>query len=253
GATLPAGGTCTFSVTVAGTTVGQKDNLTGRVTSSAGDGNQAFASISVQQGSVAIEKTSDASPSTTLGSTITYSYKVTNNGSLSITAFTVTDPHVDLSAISCPASSLAPAAISTCTATYVVKQSDVDAGTILNTGTVNASTAGGPVSANDSLTVTLAQTKGVTIKKSSNVSSSTKAGDTITYSYLVTNTGNTTISSLAVTDPHAGLSSIVCPLTTLAPGASTTCTATYHVLQSDVNTGSLTNTGTVNGSTPSGT
>ena len=38
------------------------------------------------------------------------------------------------------------------------------------------------------------------------------------------NTGTTTITTLAVTDPKAGAST--CPATTLAPGASTTCTAT---------------------------
>jgi uncharacterized repeat protein (TIGR01451 family) len=48
GATLPAGGSCTFAVNVAGTTVGVKSNTSGAVTSTeGGTGNTASASITV--------------------------------------------------------------------------------------------------------------------------------------------------------------------------------------------------------------
>src|SRR5262249_32939865 len=52
---------------------------------------------------------------------------------------------------------------------------------------------------------------------------------------------------------HPGLSSVNCPETALAPGASMTCTATYTTTQADVNAGSITNTGTATGTPPSGT
>ena len=51
----------------------------------------------------------------------------------------------------------------------------------------------------------------------------TDLGDTISWSFLVKNTGTTTIPALTVNDPKAG--AVTCPVTTLAPGASTTCTA----------------------------
>ena len=51
----------------------------------------------------------------------------------------------------------------------------------------------------------------------------TDLGDTITWSFLVKNTGTSTLTSVAVSDPTAGASPA--RLTTLAPGASTTCTA----------------------------
>ena len=54
----------------------------------------------------------------------------------------------------------------------------------------------------------------------------TTAGDTIAYTFVVTNTGNVTLDSVAVDDPLVG--AVSCPVTTLAPGASTTCTATLH-------------------------
>ena len=58
GGTIAAGGSCTFSVNVVGTTGGHKVNTTGTVTSSnAGSGNQATASIDVNAPDLAITKT----------------------------------------------------------------------------------------------------------------------------------------------------------------------------------------------------
>ena len=58
GGTIAAGGSCTFSVNVVGTTSGHKVNTTGTVTSSnAGSGNQATASIDVVAPDLTITKT----------------------------------------------------------------------------------------------------------------------------------------------------------------------------------------------------
>jgi hypothetical protein len=58
GGTIAAGGSCTFSVNVVGTTGGHKVNTTGTVTSSnAGSGNQATATIDVLAPDLAITKT----------------------------------------------------------------------------------------------------------------------------------------------------------------------------------------------------
>ena len=81
---------------------------------------------------------------------------------------------------------------------------------------------------------------------------SSAAGTLVTYDYVVTNTGNVTLTAVTVTDPMPGLSSVTCPLGTLAPGASETCTATYTTTQADVDRGSITNTGTASGTPPTG-
>ena len=71
----------------------------------------------------------------------------------------------------------------------------------------------------------------------------TAAGDTVTYSFVVTNTGNVTVTDVAVTDtftaPAGPELTVSCPVTTLAPAASTTCTASYTVTQADVDNGSI--------------
>ena len=60
-------------------------------------------------------------------------------------------------------------------------------------------------------------------RPTSNGDGATDLGDPIQWSFLVTNTGTTTLTGVAVNDPTAG--AVTCPATTLAPGASTTCTA----------------------------
>lgn len=77
-------------------------------------------------------------------------------------------------------------------------------------------------------------------------------GEIIDYSFLVSNTGNVSLSNITVTDPLPGLSPIACPGDTLAPGAEMTCTATYTVTQEDVDAGMIENTATVTGQPPGG-
>ena len=69
------------------------------------------------------------------------------------------------------------------------------------------------------------------------------AGDTITYTYVVTNTGNFTLTDITVTvDGFTGdgpVPNIVLPVSSLAPGASTTATVTYTVTNTDLNAANI--------------
>ncbi|TNH23971.1 LPXTG cell wall anchor domain-containing protein [Micromonospora orduensis] len=70
-----------------------------------------------------------------------------------------------------------------------------------------------------------------------------KAGQTVTYTYTVTNqsTGTTDpITNITVTDDK--VTGITCQDTSLAPGESTTCTGTYTVTEQDVKNGKIVNT-----------
>uniref|UniRef100_UPI0015CCB397 DUF7507 domain-containing protein n=1 Tax=Winogradskyella ursingii TaxID=2686079 RepID=UPI0015CCB397 len=75
--------------------------------------------------------------------------------------------------------------------------------------------------------------------------------DVVNYSFTVTNTGNVTLTGISVNDPVVG--TVSCVATSLAPGASTTCTASYTVLQSDVDAGGIENTADVTASSPGNT
>lgn len=91
----------------------------------------------------------------------------------------------------------------------------------------------------------------LTLVKSATESSYYAAGQIINYNYLVTNTGNVTLSGVGVVDAHVGLFGLNCPDTTLAPSGSETCTATYKVTPADLSAGSIVNTATAQG-IPSG-
>ena len=68
-------------------------------------------------------------------------------------------------------------------------------------------------------------------------------GDVTTYEYVVTNTGNVTLTDpITVTDNL--ISSVSCPALPaggLVPGAALTCTAQYAATQADLDAGQVTN------------
>lgn len=95
---------------------------------------------------------------------------------------------------------------------------------------------------------------GISIVKSASPTTFSRAGQTITYSFLVTNTGQVTLTDVGVTDNDLpGLSPIGCPRSMLAPGAHETCTATYVTTQADVSAGKILNAATSHGLPPGST
>ena len=209
----------------------------------------------IQNPAIALTKTAIPTTFSAPGVVLTYSYRVTNSGNVTLHAVGVTDPLSGLSAINCGGvTTLAPGASTTCTATYTTTQADVDRGSVSNTGTATGTSPKGVVvNTTASLVVPATRTPSISVVKTANVSGFSAPGTAVTYSYLVTNTGNVTLTSVGVTDPLPGLSAVNCGVvSTLAPGASRTCTATYTTTQADVNKGSVTNTGTASGTGPNG-
>src|SRR5208337_1861899 len=93
------------------------------------------------------------------------------------------------------------------------------------------------------------QNKALTITKTPNPTTYTD-GQSVTYTYLITNTGNVTLSNVGVIDNLAGTITNL-NVTTLGPGKQATGTGSYTTTQSNYDNGSVTNTATVyNGSTP---
>ncbi|MDP3450815.1 MAG: hypothetical protein Q8R87_09550, partial [Anaerolineaceae bacterium] len=188
------------------------------------------------------------------GSTITYSIVVTNTGNVTLNNVSITDPAAVLG--TCPVTAtLAVGATKTCTASHVVSATDIEAGlTYVNTATAKGTYAGveysddGDVTANldiygcmDETAINynedatladdscIAPAPAITTVKSITSTGPYVEGSTITYSIVVTNTGNVTVNNVSITDPAAVLGT--CPVTaTLAVGATKTCTATHVVV-----------------------
>jgi thermitase len=183
------------------------------------------------QPDVNIVTTAEPTPVSQAGDVITCTYTVTNTGEVTLTGIAVTDNK--LGNISLATTTLAPGASTTTTATYTVTQADIDAGAdIVNTATVTTDQG---VTDSDSATVAVVQEPDVNIVTTADRASVSQAGDVISYTYTVTNTGQVTLTGIAVTDNKLGDISLA--TTTLAPGASTTATATYTVTQADIDTG----------------
>ncbi len=88
------------------------------------------------------------------GTKITYRFKVTNTGNVTLNPVIVTDPLKSLSAISCPKTSLAVKASATCTATYKTTRADVARGFIRNTATaIGTASSGRKVAAKPSVRI----------------------------------------------------------------------------------------------------
>ncbi|MEU7524299.1 hypothetical protein AB0A74_01035 [Saccharothrix sp. NPDC042600] len=213
--------------------------------------------------SLTLVKSADPVTLSAAGQTVVYSFVVTNTGNVSLSGITVSDqlaaPAGPAVTVVCPSTTLDPGASTTCTATYTATQADVDHGSIVNTATVTATAPGGDQVTGEPSTVTIPVPTGpaITLVKSANPGSVSQAGDTVTYSFLISNTGNVTLSSVSVIDTVAAPAGpplvVNCPSNTLSVGASMTCSAVYVVRQSDVDHGSIGNTATATGVAPDGT
>jgi uncharacterized repeat protein (TIGR01451 family) len=193
------------------------------------------------------------------GETITYAFTVTNTGNVTLTNVIITDPLVTVSGG--PLATLAPGVVdaTTFTATYALTQADIDAGTFTNIATVTGTPpTGAPVTDTDDDTQTMNEQPSILLVKSVDDATDVTAGQVLTYTYMVTNNGNTTLNNVSVADIHNGTGTLgtISPavIASLAPLAVTIFTATYTVTQEDIDLGiAITNTATATGTSPTGT
>ena len=139
--------------------------------------------------------------------------------------------------------------------TYITSQADVNNGSVSNTAIVNGTVPdhfevsgivgcyenNGLIGNQKTYILYAIQTPALTIAKLASPTKYTTAGDIITYTYTVTNTGNVDIlGDITVTDDHIS-SPVTISNSDLPPGHSVTGTATYTITQSDIDAGSVTN------------
>jgi uncharacterized repeat protein (TIGR01451 family) len=199
---------------------------------------------------------------------ITYQYVVDNTGNVTLSGVALTDagPTFDGNAATNALSSLTlapgsdlnsnnllePTEIWTYTATYVLAQADVDNSAGVTNGVANAVVA----VANDPQSVPAVQDVGtdltaattipavpaLTIDKTADTAGPLIVGQVVNYTYIVTNTGNVTITGVDVNETAFNGTGTPVPnpttvgSTTLAPGGTVTFTASYTVTQLDIDT-----------------
>lgn len=209
--------------------------------------------------SLKIEKSHSAALSTPPkpGDVITYSFVVTNTGNVTLTDVEVSDPLADLVMPVTTIPTLAPGAANavTLTATYAVKQSDIHAGEVRNTASVEGvykhpvtgtETSVPPVNSNE-VVVPLDRLPAVALVKSavSGLNEPATPGEIITYTFVVTNTGNLDLTGVEIVDPLPGITPASFTVGNLAPAASQSFTATYAIVQGDIDARKVENQATV--------
>jgi uncharacterized repeat protein (TIGR01451 family) len=194
----------------------------------------------------------DGSGVVTEGDTLTYTLTATNTGTSSLTGVTISDPLPGLNALDCslpqPAD-LAPSETLVCTATYLVTSADAEAGMVSNTATADSNESEPMTDSEDVPVVTpgLDLVKELTAFEDADGSGGVSEGDTLTYTFTATNTGNSDLTGVTISDPLPGLSELSCSLqqpASLAPSETLVCTATYQVTNVDARVGIVSNTAT---------
>jgi len=156
---------------------------------------------------IAVDKTADKVQAN-VGETITYTFTVTNTGNVPLAGVAINDDKVQ--GITGPAagedangdSKLDLTETWTFTGTYVVALTDI-CGDIVNTATAKATDPCDPakfvVSAPDSVTVNAQHTASLVVDKTADKTQA-NVGETITYTFTVTNTGNVPLAAVTIED-----------------------------------------------------
>ncbi len=171
-------------------------------------------------------------PVVEVGSTVTWTYVVTNTGNVGLSQWDVVDDQGV--AVSCPNVDIGPGASVTCNATGTAV-----AGPYANVATATATDplGGEPLVATDPSHY-FAATEEITVEKATNTQDADiptgpfiPVGGNVDWTYVVTNTGTSTLSGVLVIDNDLGDVTDTCTISNeappwdgvLAPGESATC------------------------------
>ncbi|MGA2820793.1 MAG: hypothetical protein ABSF61_09085, partial [Anaerolineales bacterium] len=266
GGTIAVSGTCTVMVDVTAPSAGTYNNTTGLVSSTNGGtgATSNTATLIVNElVDLAVTK-NDGKIAVTPGEAVTYTIVVNNFGPSDATGTSVSDliPALLTGAIwTCT-----PDSGASCTAsgsgnisdtvnipvgkkiTYTLSATVADTAP---TDIVNSATVTPPVGVTDSninnnIATDIDTLNLLNIAKSANPATYATVGTIINYTYTITNTGTSTLSSpFAVVDNK--LTPACSPPASLAPEANFTCTASHTITQADLDAGSITNHVTATG------
>ncbi|NJK71486.1 MAG: tandem-95 repeat protein [Thermales bacterium] len=220
-----------------------------------------------------------------IGDTIDYQITVENDGNVVVSNIIITDTKLggDITS-NCvfpidSATGLNPGEIATCMVSYTLTQDDINTGYVENTAiAAGEDPFGDPVTdtsdagdesvetpdglggtnsdpADDPTVETVPQNPEIRLEKTAvfndeNGDGVSQVGETITYQFLVENTGNVNLTNVQVNDPLITVNGG--SISVLVPGAidDTTFSGTYSITQIDINARNYTNSATASGFSP---
>jgi len=219
-----------------------------------------------------------------VGDLITYTFLIENTGNVTVNGVAPVDsgptfngaPSANaLSAFAPPSANLAPGASQSYTATYTLTQADIDniaaaadpLTAIDNSATASGTPANGTLPPVDPSTTETgaAPDPVVELVKTSTPPAMIVAGQNITYTFMLSNTGNVTISNPVVNDALCVMPGTVLSFASgyiagdtgaipqaLDVGETWEFSCTYPITQADINAGTVANMATGGGQDPSG-
>lgn len=199
-----------------------------------------------------------------VGKLLTYTFVVRNAGDMTVNATHIIDSidGMNVTVVDSPLgnsnATLPPDSEMTFTAQYAITHDDIDAGKVINTahaaGELVDST---PIESNEDDAVTdIVTSQHISIEKSVDIDQidDPHVGDILTYSFIVTNDGDTTLDNVGINDDKNGLSDVIIDWSTssddatgdgvLSPDETVNATATYAITQDDIDAGKVVNVAT---------
>lgn len=206
-----------------------------------------------------------------VGSIINYNFTVRNTGNVVLTNVEITDPMLTATSITVTPNTLAPGATATATASYTVTAADVVNGQVVNTAlAIGDDPTGNPVTdvsdstdptltGNDDPTVVdLTLRPAIALIKTAifndeNKNGYAEIGETVTYNFAVTNTGNVVLVNIVIKDPKPGITISGGPIILRQGETNTTAfTGTYVLTSADIDAGLVENQAEVDAVSPDG-
>ncbi|MCW2121142.1 gliding motility-associated C-terminal domain-containing protein, partial [Flavobacterium sp. 7A] len=195
-----------------------------------------------------------------VGDKITYTFNVKNIGNVAINTIIINDAKLGIASFPLVPSTLLPNESSEITKDYSITQLDIDLGKVINTAIVKGQdpmgnniqdTSGTDISNNDSTVTTIPFVSSIALVKTAVIIGPVMVGSTIDYTFSVTNTGNSTIKNIVVTDPMVGIILPVSTIATLAVGeTNNSIVGKYTIKQIDVDAGKVVNSALAVGMDP---
>ncbi|WP_158622581.1 Ig-like domain-containing protein [Pedobacter sp. KBW06] len=228
-----------------------------------------------QKGALSLSKTAATGTHNKVGGLINYNLVLKNTGNVTLKNIIITDNNADAGSIS-PASiaSLGPNETVSITAKHTLTQADLDRGFVSNLAKADGKdpnnkevhaeskdpspVPGAPTDplCKDCTVTPTEQLAGINlVKKITNKGTGEQdafiLNDKIEYTFLIKNTGNTTLNGITLNDPLLGAAAIQIP-GSLAPGESVSHKEYYTITAADIAIGKVTNQATVKAKDPKG-
>ena len=210
---------------------------------------------------ISIAKSADTTSITQEGQIITYTYTLTNLGNVDLKEInfldSLTSKGISLGPWSGDTDSnekLGQSEIWTRTGTYTVTKADFGSTFLANTAEVSAKSNTDDTSSNTATASLNLPVVELNLEKQgtwndANGNGFADVGETITYTFKITNNGHSTLTDIALTDAIAAVELFGDNISSLAPGASSgSFTGTYTLTQDDIDAGYFTNSATATAS-----